>query len=808
VRFLRVTAGLLALVVVVAVAVLVWYRQASAPPHAGRVEVSGIDATLRIERDVNGVPHIVALSERDAAFGLGYAHAQDRLWQMEMNRRIAAGRLAEIVGAAALETDRFLRTIGIARTAEGIYRQLDDEHRALLDAYSAGVNAHLATRRGPLPPEFILTRASAPEPWSPADSIGWSLMMAWDLARYAMTMELRRLELAQRFSVAEIDDIYPPYPGETAPPVADFAQFYRMLGVRSSEAGGAQFAQVPGAGLGVGDAVGSNAWVVSGARATSGKPLLANDPHLGLSAPSVWYFAALSAPGVDVIGATLPGVPGVVLGRNDRIAWSFTNAGADQLDLYLERLNPADPGEYETPAGWVPFSVTRERIVVKGGSDVELVVRSTRHGPVMSGLPAFDRVLAPDRYVLALNWSALAHDDRTMIAIRALNKARNVDEAERALALFDLVTQAALLADVDGDIGLIVTGRVPLRRHDNDLRGIAPAPGWDSRYDWDGYLPQAAKPRLRNPVEGFIASANQKLGEARYPYHLTYDWFLPFRADRIAQRIGERTRHDVASLQAVQADIVSPAALELLALLRETQPATVAGREALTRLAAWDGAMRIDAAEPLLFHAWMRELKHRVFADDFGPLTAGYIDAAEVTAALRHVLSGRANARDWCDDRTTPHRFETCGALAADALDAAATQLTQASGLDVGALRWGSVHVAVAQHRPLSSVPFLARLFEQRIAYPGDTYTINAGALTHDASAPFATRHAASLRAVYDLAALADGSVWIQSTGQSGSPLSRQYASMQLPWRNVDYLPMRPAPPNEAKVLELVPAAR
>jgi penicillin G amidase len=593
-----------------------------------------------------------------------------------------------------------------------------------------------------------------------------------------------------------------------APPVADFVQFYRLLGIRSGDAGNGRSAPIPEAGLGVGDAVGSNAWVVSGARTTSGKPLLANDPHLGLSAPSVWYFAALSAPGLSVIGATLPGVPGVVLGRNDRVAWSFANAGADQLDLYIERLNPADPEQYQTPDGWAPFAVTRERIAVKGASDAELVVRSTRHGPVVSGLPAFDRVLQPDGYVLALNWSALAHDDRTMIAIRALNKARSVDDAESALASFDLVTQAVLLADVDGDIGFMVTGRVPLRGPDNDLRGTAPAPGWDPRYDWQGYLPQAAKPRLRNPADGVIVSANQKLGDGRYPHHLTYDWFLPFRADRIAQRIGERARHDVASLRELQADIVSPAALELLALLRETQPATAAGREALARLNGWDGAMRIDAAEPLLFHAWMRELKHRIFADDFGPLTAGYIDSAEVTAALRHVLSGRATARDWCDDRTTAHRFETCGALAADALDAAVAGLTQSSGLDVASLRWGDVHFAVAQHRPLSSVPILARLFEQRIAYPGDTYTINAGALTHDPNAPFATRHAASLRAIYDLAALTDGSLWIQSSGQSGSPLSRQYASMQLRWRNVDYLPMRPAAPGEAKVLELVPAAR
>jgi penicillin G amidase len=806
---LRLTAGALAVIFFLVLAALLWYWQASAPQHVGRVAVSGIDAVLRIERDRHGVPHIVAASERDAAFGLGYAHAQDRLWQMEMNRRIAAGRLAEVLGVGALETDRFLRTIGIRHTAEAIYRQLDDGHRGLLDAYSAGVNAQLATRSGPLPPEFLLTRAPAPEPWTGADSIGWSLMMAWDLARYSMVMELRRLHLAQHFSVDEINEIYPPYPGESAPPAVDYAELYRLLGIRLSDAGGSALATgIPGAGSGLGDAVGSNAWVISGSRTTSGRPLLANDPHLGLSAPAVWYFAALSAPGLNVIGATLPGVPGVILGRNDRVAWSFTNAGADQLDVYIERLRPDDSGQYQTPDGWAPFAIRHERIGVKGGDDVELIVRSTRHGPVMSGLPGFDRALKPERYVLALRWSALDHDDRTMVAIAALNRAGSVDEAEHALRWFDLVTQAALLADVDGDIGLVLTGRVPLRSPDSDLRGIAPAPGWDPRHDWQGYLPQAAKPRLRNPPAGFIVTANHKLGEAPYPHHLTYDWFLPFRANRITERIGERAQHDAASVQTLQADVVSLAARELIGLLRETQPATAAGRDALERLAAWDGAMRRDAPEPLLFHAWMRELKRRIFADDFGPLTAAYIEAAEVTPALLHVLSGRARARDWCDDRATPHRFENCIALAADALDTAVAALTQASGLDVAALRWGEVHEAVAQHRPFSSVRFLARLFEQRIAYPGDTYTVNVGALTHDPDAPFSTRHAASLRAIYDLAAPAEGSAWMLSSGQSGSPLSRNYAAMLLRWRDVEYLPMRPALKTEASVLELVPAAR
>ncbi len=267
------------LVIVALLAVLLWYRQASLPVHEGTFIVPGLQQPVRIERDDHGIPNIVAASERDATFALGYTHAQDRLWQMEMNRRIAAGRLAEVLGEPALDTDKFLRTIGIARTAQSIYQNLDAEHRDLLDAYAAGVNAYLNKRGGPLPPEFFLTRAPKPEPWTPADSIGWSLMMAWDLARYSYTRELRRLQLAQRFSVAEINDFYPPYRGDSPPATADYAELYRLLGLKAMPV---TALKAPDFRYGDGEGIGSNNWVVSGQRTVSGKPMVANDPHLGL----------------------------------------------------------------------------------------------------------------------------------------------------------------------------------------------------------------------------------------------------------------------------------------------------------------------------------------------------------------------------------------------------------------------------------------------------------------------------------------------------------------------------------------------
>ena len=807
-RALRLVGFALALLIVGTLALFLWFRQASQPLHEGTVRVPLLQQALRIERDEQGIPHVIAASEHDAAFGLGYAHAQDRLWQMEMNRRIAAGRLSEILGPAALDTDRFLRTLGIRRAAERICEGFDPEHRALADAYAAGVNAFLATRSGPLPVEFVLTRAPAPEPWTAADSVGWSLMMAWDLARYSHMMELRRLELAQRFSLAELNDIYPPYPGEAPPATADYVDLYRLMGLRQAGLTDSVHRLVslaPAAGFGAGDDVGSNNWVAAGRRTVSGKPLLAGDPHLGLATPSLWYFAALTAPGVNVIGATLPGVPGVLLGHNDRVAWTFTNTGVDQQDLYIERINPSNPDEYATPEGWTAFGQRTETIRVKGGDDVVMTVRETRHGPVLSGLAAIDKGFANPQYVLALRWSALEPDDRSFAAVRALNKSRSAAEAEAALGQFQLVTQSAVFADVDGEIGMIVTGRIPMRRPDNDLQGIAPAPGWDPRYDWAGYLPFGEVPRMRNPSSGILVTANNRIVGSEYPHHLTHDWFLPYRARRIEELLNDRARHDATTFKAIQADIRSQAALDLMELLRDSRPLTEAGRDAMTRLARWDGRMDPDRPEPLIFHAWMRELKRRLFSDDFGPLTAEYIDASERTPFLLRVLSGRAQGRDWCDDQRTPHRVETCAAMAADALDAAVTALTSASGRDVAGLRWGEAHLAIAEHRPLSRVGALARFVELRTPFPGDTYTVNVGALAHREEAPFSTRHAASLRAVYDLGALDGNSFWVLSTGQSGSPFSDLYTSMLPLWRDVKYVPMRPAKGRNTMVLQLAP---
>jgi len=522
--------GLAALLLLIAAGCF-WYRSASLPKTSGELSMSGLQNPVDVVRDKEGIPHIYAKSAHDAYFALGVVHAQDRLWQMEMNRRIAAGRTAEILGPKAVGTDRFLRTLGVRRNAQAIVQHLAPDARAALEAYAEGVNRYLAQRSGPLPPEFLLTGAPAPAPWEAADSIAWMTMMAWDLSAN-WTQELLRMRLAQKLDMAHIQAFLPPYPGDAPLHTQDYTGLYRSLAGLSSQLEKVSAIAPPS----LVEGMGSNNWVLGGARSRTGKPLLANDPHLGLTAPALWYFAHLSAPGLNVIGATLPGLPAVIIGRTDRIAWGLTNTASDVQDLYIEQINPENPSQYRTPDGWADFEQRTETIRIKGEPDVQLAVRVTRHGPVISGaLPLVDRAPIDARsHVMAFSWTALRPDDLTFQASLRLNRARDWEEFLSAMRDFGAPQQNVVYADVAGNIGFVAPARVPLRRRDNDLKGLAPAPGWDARYDWAGFIPFDELPRQYNPMSQQIVTANQKVVGPAYPHFLTSEWTLPYRANRIA----------------------------------------------------------------------------------------------------------------------------------------------------------------------------------------------------------------------------------------------------------------------------------
>ncbi|APV51963.1 hypothetical protein BWI17_21210 [Betaproteobacteria bacterium GR16-43] len=786
--------GLLVLFIVVVLAAAgAWFwLQRSLPRVEGEVKVGAISATVDVVRDREGVPHIYAKSERDGWFAMGYVHAQDRLWQMEFQRRVASGRLSEFLGERSYDNDKLMRTLGIANLSHRIVEKLDANTRLSLQAYADGVNAYIGSDP-PLPPEYAVFGLKA-EPWKPDDTIGWLLVMAWDLSSNWRT-ELARLRYAAKLGTLRTGELLPPYPGDAVQPLPDFGELYRNV----EPVAGPLLAAFPGAE----EAIGSNNWVLDGSHTESGKPLLANDPHLGLQAPSLWYLAHVSTPEGNVVGGTLPGVPFVVLGRNDRIAWTMTTTGGDTQDLFVERLAPGNPARYVTPDGTEAFTVREEAIRV-GSDERRIKVRSTRHGPVISDVVKSAAGAAPKGHVIALAWAALTDDNATARGGFALNRAKNAAGLVSAARDFHAPQQTLVYADVEGTIGMIAPALVPKRSPENEAQGRVPVPGWIAKYDWQGFVPFEEMPQAVNPRTGQIVTANHRITPPGYRPFMTNDWFPPYRAERIEALLAERPRHSMLTMRALQADDLSRLAVEALPMIAAAEPVTEAGKRTKTILAGWKGHMAIGEAAPLVFSAWYRELTRLVYADELGPTL--FAEAWETRSAFMiGVMRGEAPYAAWCDN-VTSNEPETCEELAAKAFDLAAVDLEKRYGAESN-WRWGRAHFAAGQHRPLGFTPVIGRFFNIEPETAGDGTTVNVGSTTiRDEAAPFSNRHAASLRMVYDFSDL-EKSVFMQSTGQSGHIASPWYSSFAERWARVDYItiPTKREAIEGARVLQLLP---
>jgi len=785
----------------VAVAIAAWaYGSRALPIADGELTVPGLSRPVRIQRDAHGIPSIRAENSRDLMFGLGFVHAQDRLWQLETHRRIGSGRLAEAFGEGALESDRFLRALGVRRAAVAQWASARAPTREALSAYAAGINAAVRTQMRARPPEMLILGVPA-EDWEPVDSMAWAIMMAWDLGGNWST-ELLRLRLAHKLPVARIDELIPPYPGEKPLPTADYVALLRGLKLDAGTSTAAVdrawdrlLAAAPQSGI---EGAGSNNWVLSGQRTQSGKPLLANDPHLKLSAPALWYFARLEAPGVKVAGATMPGLPIVVLGQNPSIAWGFTNTGPDVQDLYLERFKPDDPNLVQTPQGWAPLTSFNEVIKVKGKPDVAITVRQSRHGPLISDAGVVDDVLGANgkpRYAIALRWTALDPDVDIVDVGLAMSRARSAPEFIEAARGWVAPMQNMVVADSEGHIGWIAAGRVPVRKAENDLKGLVPAPGWDARYDWDGWLPADALPQDRDPERGWIATANQRVVPADYPHYITSEWAVPYRQQRIEQLLEARSKHGLDDLRAMQADVKSLAVPKILPWLLRANSSHAQAAAAKAELQGFDGTMAADRAAPLIFWAWARHLTQLVFADELGAAYERAIGSRTFRDALEGVLE-RDDAW-WCDNKSTPEA-ESCQSQVDRAFTLALDELQVAQGADVTRWSWGRAHQARSEHRPFSRVGPLARWFELRNPVGGDTYTVNVSRVNFKADAStgeyYLDEHGPSLRALYDLADPAN-SRFMHSSGQSGIAWSPWYRSFVEPWARVQDMPLWTAEP-------------
>lgn len=779
--------SVLVLVIVLGGGGYFWLR-GSLPQTAGTLYVTGIDDSVEILRDRDGIPHIYARTESDALFGLGYVHAQDRLWQMEFQRRVGHGRLSEVLGDATLEVDMFLRTIGTGRAAASAWANATPTEQKVLTYYIAGINAFIANHHGrQLPIEFTLL-GFEPEPWTPEDVLVWGKMMAWDLGGN-WEDELIYAQLIERLGPERAAQLMPAYAPNDPIILPDDAM--RDLTATSTPSTHSQspvgMGQYQGLlainrvlkdelGLG-GRLIGSNNWVIGGARTTTGKPILANDPHLGAQIPSIWYLAHLSGGRLDAIGATLPGVPGIIIGHNQSIAWGVTNTTPDVQDLYIERIN--DKNEVEYQGVWEPMRIITETIKVKDQPDQVIQVRITRHGPLISD------VLEEATEPLAFRWTALDEEDHILEAFNGIARARNWEQFTNALARYTSPIQNFVYADTDNNIGYYAPGSLPIRAKGD---GTRPVPGWTGEYDWLGYVPFEQMPHSRNPERGWIVSANNRVTPDSYPYLISTNFAAPYRALRIVEMIEAKDKLSLDDVAAMQYDVLSLQARELLPHLLQVAPTDERSRAALELLRTWDGSMHADSAAAAVYHAWYYFVPEQIFADELGEeLWDNFADNKDNLAmVIARLIAGEHT--EWCDNINTPP-VETCADAFAAALPRGLAHMAELQGNDSpSAWRWDRVHHAKFPHNPFDEVDALQPIFSRSIPNGGDGFTVNVASPRR--SDPFNHYNVVSYRHIIDLRDLT-ASRYIHTTGQSGQLLDSHYSDFIKLWQRGEYLPMR-----------------
>lgn len=832
-RILVAVAAVLVVVIAAAAVTAIVVVRRPLPQVEGTLELPGLDAEVVVTRDAQGVPTITAESSDDLFMAQGYVAAQDRFFEMDYRRHVTSGRLSELVGENedALAADKVIRTFGWRRVAEQEWSLLEQSTRDHLQAYADGVNAYLAGRDpSSIAVEYtvlgVRVPQQEPEPWDPIDSVAWLKAMAWDL-RGNYDDELgRALTYSSVRDVARVDELFPDYPQDVNQPIVDADELAASQTTQveptsataladdltspalqqALDAADAALAAVPHL-LGEGEGVGSNSWVVSGEHTASGSPILANDPHLSISAPGIWSQVGLRCADVsadcpfDVSGFAFAGMPGVVIGHNADLAWGLTNLGADVTDFFVERVD-GDAGDQTSRLDGedVPVAERTEVIKVAGGDDVELTVRETVHGPIVSDVLDLDEVRTtpvPEgsprgTYEIALAWTALS-PGTTADAVFAFDVAADAQDVAAAAALFDVPSQNIVFATTDGHIGYQAPGKIPVRAAvvgaEVPSDGTWPRPGWDSAYEWKGFVADAAMPHVLDPADGVVVAANQAVTpEGTGPY-LTSDWDYGYRAQRIrdlvTEQIADGTPIDVETTARVQLDQHSPYADVLVPALVDLPVDDAFYDDGQELLRDWDGVATADSAAAAYLAAVWRTILQLTFADDLpdGHDPTGDSRWLEV---VRRLLDQPDSA--WWDDKTTPGLVEGRDEILTQALVQARRELTAQLGRDAEDWQWGRVHVAAPEHPVLGgdALPGLVRSLVNPSARSVGGGSSIVDATAWDASSDSYTVTAApSMRMVVDLGDL-DGSTWVSLTGTSGHPASEHYADQFAAWADGD----------------------
>jgi len=801
----------------------------SFPQVDGELQIAGLDNTVDIYRDEMGIPHIYATTTHDLFFAQGYVHAQERFWQMDFWRHVGSGRLSEMLGKDALDNDKFLRSMGWRQIAEQEYAELDTTSRSILDAYVDGVNAYIADREPvELSLEYlILTGVLNPdyeiEPWTPAHSLTWGKYMAWDL-RGNIGAEIERAVLLKTLSLEQVNELFPPYPedhpiiveqmggiiSKNQSPVSHSQSAYTIPSTESLAQIADQFASLEPLFGPAGSGIGSNSWAISGDLTASGTPILANDPHLGISMPSIWFQVDMhcrvksEACPFEVSGFSFAGVPGVIIGHNDRIAWGLTNVGPDVMDLYIEKVNPDNPNQYEVNGEWVDFETRIETIQVAGSEPVELTVRSTRHGPVLTDTygplkdevdqeedpeaqPFKDKagVALPENYVISLAWTAL-QSSTPFEAVWGFNVAQNWDEFREAARHFHVPAQNLLYADVDGNIGYQMPGDIPIRANGD---GRLPVPGWTDEHDWTGFIPYEELPYALNPASGYIATANNQVNPVGYPYLISTDWSYGFRAERVVSMIENGPgKFDFAYIQQMQRDSKNLNAETLVPILLalDLDPELASVRD--QTLASWDFQNRADSQSATVFEWFWWNLLMGTFKDDL-PEDYWPGGGSRWYEVMRNLVN-QPNSQ-WWDDKDTEDEIETRDDMFARAFEETIEQIQKEHGNNPANWpAWGDQHAATFRNAPLgeSGIGPIEALFNRGpFVTGGGEGIVNATGWT--VGEGFEVDWLPSMRMIVDLGDLKN-SLTVHTTGQSGHAYHPHYDDMAPLWASGEYYPM------------------